>query len=239
MSDETTNGTNGTNGAQDNVHGTSVPNPGSPTDERMAPGEDGQTLTNRQGRPVYDNQNVRTVGSRGPTTLENYNFIEKITHFDRERIPERVVHCPRSGRARILRGVRHGGRRADCQIHPRQTVPGKRQVDAGLCALLVGDPRWPLAGNPARPARLCGEVLYRGWQLGFGGQQPQGLLYPGCHEVSRSGSRLQAGSGHQSTKWRAHLRLHQPHPGSDAHDHVSVLALGDSGQLSADAGLGR
>ncbi len=97
MSDETTNGTNGINGAQDNVHGTSVPNPGSPTDERMAPGEDGQTLTNRQGRLVYDNQNVRTVGSRGPTTLENYNFIEKITHFDRERIPERVVHARGAG----------------------------------------------------------------------------------------------------------------------------------------------
>lgn len=51
------------------------------------------SLTTRQGHPVYDNQNVRTVGSRGPTTLENYHFLEKITHFDRERVPERVVHA--------------------------------------------------------------------------------------------------------------------------------------------------
>lgn len=50
-------------------------------------------LTNRQGHQVYDNQNQRTVGSRGPATLENYQFLEKISHFDRERIPERVVHA--------------------------------------------------------------------------------------------------------------------------------------------------
>ena len=54
-------------------------------------------LTNRQGHPVYDNQNTRTIGDRGPITLENYQFIEKITHFDRERIPERVVHARGAG----------------------------------------------------------------------------------------------------------------------------------------------
>jgi catalase len=50
-------------------------------------------LTNRQGHPVYDNQNQRTIGPRGPATLENYQFLEKMSHFDRERIPERVVHA--------------------------------------------------------------------------------------------------------------------------------------------------
>ena len=58
-----------------------------------APGDDREILTNRQGHSVYDNQNQRTVGSRGPATLENYHFLEKISHFDRERIPERVVHA--------------------------------------------------------------------------------------------------------------------------------------------------
>ena len=56
-------------------------------------GDDRDVLTNRQGHPVYDNQNQRTVGARGPATLENYQFLEKISHFDRERIPERVVHA--------------------------------------------------------------------------------------------------------------------------------------------------
>ena len=52
-----------------------------------------RTLTNRQGHPIANNQSQRTVGSRGPATLENYQFLEKISHFDRERIPERVVHA--------------------------------------------------------------------------------------------------------------------------------------------------
>jgi catalase len=55
------------------------------------------TLTNRQGHPVTNNQSLRTVGNRGPATLENYQFIEKISHFDRERIPERVVHARGAG----------------------------------------------------------------------------------------------------------------------------------------------
>src|SRR3954463_13701571 len=54
---------------------------------------DDQTLTTRQGHPVTNNESQRTVGSRGPATLENYHFLEKISHFDRERIPERVVHA--------------------------------------------------------------------------------------------------------------------------------------------------
>src|SRR5215210_2152870 len=59
----------------------------------MSDGDDRKPLTNRQGHPVSDNQNQRTVGPRGPATLENYQFLEKISHFDRERIPERVVHA--------------------------------------------------------------------------------------------------------------------------------------------------
>jgi catalase len=57
----------------------------------------GAVLTDRQGHPIADNQHNRTVGERGPTTLENYHFLEKIAHFDRERIPERVVHARGAG----------------------------------------------------------------------------------------------------------------------------------------------
>ena len=56
-----------------------------------------ETLTTRQGHPVKDNQNIRTIGNRGPATLENYHFIEKISHFDREEVPERVVHARGAG----------------------------------------------------------------------------------------------------------------------------------------------
>jgi catalase len=54
---------------------------------------DRNDLTTRQGHPVFDNQNLRTIGERGPATLENYHFLEKMSHFDRERVPERVVHA--------------------------------------------------------------------------------------------------------------------------------------------------
>lgn len=65
--------------------------------KKRADNENEETLTNRQGHPVTNNQNMRTVGNRGPTTLENYDFLEKISHFDRERIPERVVHARGAG----------------------------------------------------------------------------------------------------------------------------------------------
>lgn len=58
---------------------------------------DSNILTTRQGHPVYDNQSTRTVGNRGPATMENYQFLEKMSHFDRERIPERVVHARGAG----------------------------------------------------------------------------------------------------------------------------------------------
>lgn len=59
--------------------------------------ENEDTLTTRQGHPVTNNQNIRTVGSRGPAMLENYDYIEKISHFDREKIPERIVHARGAG----------------------------------------------------------------------------------------------------------------------------------------------
>lgn len=59
--------------------------------------ENEDTLTTRQGHPVTNNQNIRTVGSRGPATLENYDYIEKISHFDREKVPERIVHARGAG----------------------------------------------------------------------------------------------------------------------------------------------
>lgn len=68
-----------------------------PQDNRLGTGESADSLTNRQGHPVTDNQNIRTIGNRGPSTLENYDFIEKMSHFDRERVPERVVHARGAG----------------------------------------------------------------------------------------------------------------------------------------------
>jgi catalase len=54
-------------------------------------------LTTNQGVPVTDNQNSLTIGQRGPVLLQDVQFIEKMAHFDRERIPERVVHAKGAG----------------------------------------------------------------------------------------------------------------------------------------------
>ena len=52
-----------------------------------------QVLTTNQGVPIADNQNSLKAGLRGPTLLEDFILREKITHFDHERIPERIVHA--------------------------------------------------------------------------------------------------------------------------------------------------
>jgi catalase len=54
-------------------------------------------LTTNQGLPVPDNHNSLKAGVRGPTLLEDFILREKITHFDHERIPERVVHARGAG----------------------------------------------------------------------------------------------------------------------------------------------
>ncbi|MEO7208866.1 MAG: catalase [Steroidobacteraceae bacterium] len=58
---------------------------------------EGQVLTTNQGVAVANNQDSLKAGLRGPTLLEDFILREKITHFDHERIPERVVHARGSG----------------------------------------------------------------------------------------------------------------------------------------------
>ncbi len=56
-----------------------------------------QALRTNQGIPIADNQNSLKASSRGPVLLEDFVLREKITHFDHERIPERIVHARGSG----------------------------------------------------------------------------------------------------------------------------------------------
>lgn len=52
-----------------------------------------KTLTTADGIPVGDNQNSLTAGDRGPILMQDFHLMEKLAHFNRERIPERVVHA--------------------------------------------------------------------------------------------------------------------------------------------------
>ncbi|WP_432931838.1 catalase [Microbispora sp. CA-135349] len=134
------------------------------------PGDERPVLTNRQGHPVYDNQNQRTVGARGPATLENYQFLEKMSHFDRERIPERVVHArgttsygffeaygmwgdepiARFTRAKLFQ---EAGKRTDVAVRFSTVIGGR---DSSECArdprgfavkFYTEDGNWDLVGN--------------------------------------------------------------------------------------------
>src|SRR5689334_3722191 len=128
-------------------------------------------LTNRQGHPVRDNQSLRTVGERGPATLENYQFIEKITHFDRERIPERVVHARGTGaygyfeaygkigdepatkytRAKVL--TQAGGKRTPVFVRFSTVIGGKDSPETArdprgfAVKFYTEDGNWDLVGN--------------------------------------------------------------------------------------------
>lgn len=55
------------------------------------------TLTTSAGAPVPDDNNSISVGPRGPLTFDNHYLFEKLAHFNRERIPERVVHARGTG----------------------------------------------------------------------------------------------------------------------------------------------
>ena len=76
------------------------PPPGDrPVSRYLAPrwAQEVDALTTAQGLRVDDTDNSLTVGERGPTLLEDHHLREKITHFDHERIPERVVHARGAG----------------------------------------------------------------------------------------------------------------------------------------------
>jgi catalase len=72
-------------------------NPSSGPLDRVRVDSTDRALTTNQGVQVADNQNSLKAGLRGPSLLEDFILREKITHFDHERIPERVVHARGSG----------------------------------------------------------------------------------------------------------------------------------------------
>lgn len=76
---------------------TQVPTEKSRAMEQFTVADDGQLLTSNLGVKIGRNNESLKAGIRGPTLLEDFLFREKITHFDHERIPERIVHARGSG----------------------------------------------------------------------------------------------------------------------------------------------
>jgi catalase len=112
-------------------------------------------LTTNQGVPIGDNQNSLKAGLRGPTLLEDFILREKITHFDHERVPERIVHARGS--------AAHGFFECTKAIpeFTRASLRRSRQADTGLRSLLDRPRRTRLDRYRERRAWLRREVLYR------------------------------------------------------------------------------
>lgn len=122
-------------------------------------------LTNTNGRPVADNQNVQTAGLRGPMVLQDPWFIEKLAHFDREVIPERRMHAKGSGaygiftvthditkytRASIFSAV---GKKTECFVRfstvagERGAADAERDIRGFAMKFYTDTGNWDLVGN--------------------------------------------------------------------------------------------
>ena len=111
------------------------------------PAQDSEFLTTSTGVRLHHTDDSLKVGSRGPTLMDDFHLREKITHFDHERIPERVVHARGVG----VHGIFESYGTAS-KLHRRRVPPAGRR-DAGVHPLLDG-----ASARGARPTRCatCG-----------------------------------------------------------------------------------
>jgi catalase len=133
--------------------------------DRVRADSQGRALTTNQGVPVAQNQDSLKAGLRGPALLKDFILREKITHFDHERIPERIVHARGSGAHgffecyRSLRGItRAAPFQEDGKITPVfvrfSTVQGERgskdtarDVRGFAVKFYTDEGNWDLVGN--------------------------------------------------------------------------------------------
>ncbi len=124
-----------------------------------------KTLTTSAGIPIADNQNALTAGPRGPLLVQDWQLFEKHAHFNRERIPERVVHAKGSGaygtltvthditkytKAKIFSAV---GKKTDCLLRfstvagERGAADAERDVRGFAMKFYTEEGNWDLVGN--------------------------------------------------------------------------------------------
>jgi catalase len=87
----------------------------------------GHAMTTNQGLKINDDQNSLLAGERGPTLMEDFHFREKMTHFDHERIPERIVHARGAGA--------HGYLRGSIRYHKREISWNARKANSSIYSL--------------------------------------------------------------------------------------------------------
>src|ERR1700752_3042333 len=150
-------------------------------------------MTTDAGRPVGDNQNSLTVGPRGPVVFEDFLLFEKMAHFNRERIPERVVHAKGSGA--------HGHFVCTSKEITKYTTAklfnsvGKKTPTFIRFSTVGGEKGF--RRYRTRSARLRAKILHRRRQLGHDRQQHAGVFYSRSTEVWRFYSHAEARPGNK------------------------------------------
>ena len=116
------------------------------------------SLTSSNGAPVTTDQTSITAGERGPLTFDNWRVFEKLAHFNRERIPERVVHARGSGRLRHVLTLTK-----TCRSNSRsRNSSERRQKDRLVCAPFDVRAAGRIPAHFARrPAAVRRQVLHR------------------------------------------------------------------------------
>ena len=201
---------------------------------------DGDTpvLTTNQGVPVSDDQNSLKIGERGPTAARGLPL-------PREDLPLRSRTHPRArgararhGRARLLRDLRIAVRH-----HPRRPVPAQGREDRSVRAVLDRGGQQGLGRPRARRARLRGQALHQGGQLGPRRQQHPGVLHPGRDQVPGPDPRRQAGARPRlpagADRARHVLGLHLADPGKHEHGHVDHVGPDDPALVPLHGGVRR
>lgn len=122
-------------------------------------------MTRTGGAPVGDNQNSLTAGPNGPVLLQDHHLIEKLAHFDRERIPERVVHARGTAAKGVFRATadlsgitraapfQKAGKetpvllRFSTVIHPKGSPETLRDPHGFAIKFYTEEGNWDLVGN--------------------------------------------------------------------------------------------
>jgi catalase len=122
-------------------------------------------LTTSAGIPVADNQNSLTAGPRGPLLVQDWALFEKHAHFNRERIPERVVHAKGSGAFGVFKVTKditkytkagifsEVGKQTPCLLRfstvagERGAADAERDVRGFALKFYTDEGNWDLVGN--------------------------------------------------------------------------------------------
>jgi len=180
------------------------------------------------GIPVADNQNSISAGPRGPLLLQDFHLIEKLQHFNRERIPERVVHAKGSGAYGTFTVTHDISRYTKAKLFAEV---GKQTATFARFSTVGGERG--SADTERDPARLRRAFLYGRGQLGPGWQQHAHVLHQGPDQVPRFRPHAEARSAKQLEIGRNDVRLLEPCAGKPAPGHHAVFGPRHAGRLRA------